>query len=96
VSSSTVFTKSVLKTKKESKLKLLFRFTRNVISNNPWLFLAGSLLAVIAAINNFNIRVCFKDAFFVDEKTLNTQTIEIINKDKEDTIDTDKIKRKKS
>jgi ABC-type multidrug transport system fused ATPase/permease subunit len=92
VPSSTVFTKSVLKTKKKSKLKLLFNFTRNIISNNPWLFLACSLLAIITAIINFNIGICFKNAFFVDEKTLSTEAIEAINKSKKEKIDIDEIK----
>jgi len=93
VSSSTVFSKSVLKTKKESKLKLLLRFTTNIIKKNPRLFFVCALLAIVTAIINFNIGVCFKDAFFVNEKTLSTQTIEVINKDTGDTIDIDRIER---
>ena len=93
MSSSTVFSKSVLKTKKESKLKLLLRFTINIIRKNRGLFFVCALLAVITAIINFNIGVCFKNTFFVDEKTLSTQTIEAIKEDKGNTIDIDRVKR---
>ena len=93
MSFSTVFSKSVLKTKKESKIKLLFRFTTNIIKKNLGLFLVCSLLAIVTAIINFNIGICFKNAFFVDEKTLSTETIKAINKDKEETIDLAEIKR---
>lgn len=81
MSSATVFSKSVLKTKKKNKLKLLFLFSGRIIRNNPKLFFFCSLLAVITAIINFNIGVSFKDAFLTDEKTLSAQTIEIINQE---------------
>lgn len=96
MSSSTVFSKSVLKTKKESKIKLLLCFTTNIIKKNLGLFFVCSLLAIVTAIINFNIGICFKNAFFVDEKTLSTETIKAINKinkDKEETIDLAEIKR---
>ena len=96
MSSSTVFSKSFLKTKKENKFQLLFRFARKIISNNLRLFLACSLLAVITAIINFNIGIAFKDAFFTDEKTLSTETIENIKKkvkNDEETIEIEEIKK---
>jgi len=61
--SSTVFTKSVLKTKKKSKIKLLFRVLRRVIKNNPKMFLFCGLLAIITAIINYNIGLNLREAF---------------------------------
>jgi len=51
------------------------------------------LLAIITAIINFNIGICFKNAFFVDETTLSTQTIEVIKSNKEETINIEEIKK---
>ena len=82
MSSTSVFSKSILKTKKKNKLKLLFLFTKRIIQNNRKLFFFCSLLAVITAIINFNIGVSFKNAFFVDEKTLSNEIIEDIKKEK--------------
>ena len=61
--SSTIFTKSVLKTKKKSKIKLLFRVLRRVIKNNPKMFLFCGLLAIITAIINYNIGLNLREAF---------------------------------
>ncbi|MCE8164011.1 MAG: ABC transporter ATP-binding protein [Candidatus Moeniiplasma glomeromycotorum] len=83
-STSTVFSQSVLKTKKKNKLKILFLVLGRVIKNNPKLFFACSLLAVVVAIINFNIGVNFKDAFLVQEKHLTEAVIEKIDdEDKE-------------
>ena len=94
MSSTSVFSKSILKTKKKNKLKLLFLFTQRIIKNNPKLFFVCSLLAVITAIINFNIGVSFKNAFFVDEKTLSNEIIEDIKKEVNDKekIETERIK----
>ena len=71
---STVFSQSVLRTKKKSKLKILFLVLGRIIKNNPKLFFLCSLLAIITAIINFNIGVNFKNAFVVQEKHL-TETL---------------------
>ena len=55
MSSSTVFTKSVLKTKKQSKTKLFFRVLKRVILNNQKLFFFCVVLSVFTAIINYNI-----------------------------------------
>ena len=55
MSSSTIFTKPVLKTKKQSRVKLIFLVLRKIIKNNPKLFFFCSLLAVITAVVNYNI-----------------------------------------
>ncbi|CAI2171404.1 2436_t:CDS:1 [Funneliformis geosporum] len=80
-SSSTVFTKPVLKTKKPSKIKLLFLVLGRVIKNNPLLFLFCSLLAVITAVINFNIGVNVKNLVLHKEKTLSEQVIKEIERE---------------
>src|SRR2546429_5004985 len=96
MSNSTVFTKSVLQTKKKSKSKLFFLILRRIIKNNPKLFFFCSLLAVLTAIINFNIGVGFKDAFITEERTLSQRTINEIEKNykkNEDKIQTTEIKK---
>src|SRR3954453_11821175 len=73
MSSSTAFTKSVLKVKKQSKIKLLFLFLGRIIKNNPLLFFFCSLLAVIVAVINFNISSNVKNLILHKEKTLSEQ-----------------------
>src|SRR5215216_3689612 len=80
-SSSTVFTKPVLKTKKQSKIKLLFLVLGRVIKNNPLLFFFCSLLAVITAVINFNIGVNVKNLVLHKEKTLSEQVIKEIEEE---------------
>jgi hypothetical protein len=63
MSPSTVFTKSVLKTKKKNKAKLLFRVLRRIIRNNPKLFIFCACLAAIVAIVNYNIGLNLREAF---------------------------------
>ncbi|MCE8163629.1 MAG: ATP-binding cassette domain-containing protein [Candidatus Moeniiplasma glomeromycotorum] len=75
---TTVFTKSVLKTKKKNKIKLLFLALGKVIKNNPFLFFFCSLLAVITALINFNIGINVKNFLLTREKTLTTATIKEI------------------
>src|SRR5437763_10829856 len=83
MSSQTVFTKPVLKTKKKSKFKILFLVLGRIIKNNRKLFLLCSLLAVIVAIINFNIEVNFKDAFINEERTLTKKVIAELEKKEE-------------
>src|SRR5438876_293472 len=78
---TTVFTKSVLKTKKKNKIKLLFLALGRVIKNNPLLFFFCALLAVITALINFNIGVNLKNFLMTREKTLTTVTIKEIEKE---------------
>src|SRR5207302_3371141 len=81
MASSSVFTKSVLKTKKPSKVKLLFLVLGRIIKNNPLLFFFCSLLAVITAVINFNISVNVKNLMLRKEKTLSEQVIKEIEKE---------------
>ena len=94
-SSSTVFTKSVLKTKKQSKIKLLFLVLGRIIKNNPFLFFFCSLLAVITAVINFNISFNAKNLFIHKEKTLSEQVIKKVEKEggeKEEEIKKNKVR----
>ena len=94
MSSQTVFTKPVLRTKKKSKFKILFLVLGRIIKNNPKLFLLCSLLAVIVAIINFNIGINFKDAFITEEKTLTTKVITKLESRKEgEKIEAEEIKK---
>jgi hypothetical protein len=81
VSPKTVFSKSVLKTKKNNKIKLLFCILGRIIKNNTKLFFFCSLLAVITAVINFNIGVNMRNALFSKEKTLNAETIKEIKEE---------------
>jgi hypothetical protein len=93
MSSKTVFTKSVLKTKKKSKFKILFLVLSRIIKNNPKLFLLCSVLAVIVSVINFNIGVNFKDAFITEERNLTKKVIaELEKKDEKKEIKVDEIK----
>lgn len=92
MSSKTVFTKSVLKTKKKSKFKILFLVLSRIIKNNPKLFLLCSVLAVIVAIVNFNIGVNFKDAFITDERNLTKKVVAELEKKAEKEIKVDEIR----
>lgn len=87
---STVFSQSVLKTKKKSRLKILFLVLGRIIKNNPKLFFLCSLLAIIVALINYNIGVNFKDAFIVHEKTLTEAVIEKIEDEKPKSKEIDK------
>lgn len=95
MSSSTVFTKSVLKTKKESKIKLLLLFLGRVIKNNPLLFFFCSLLAVIVAVINFNITSNIKNLLLHKEKTLSEKVIEEVKKEGEGKKEIEKEKVRK-
>ena len=95
MSSSTVFTKSVLKTKKPSKIKLLFLVLGRIIKNNPLLFFFCSLLAVITALINFNIAVNLRGVLLSKEKTLSGEVIKAVEKekgDKEENIKKEKVR----
>src|SRR5437868_1762070 len=95
MSPSTVFTKSVLQTKKPSKVKLLFLVLGRIIKNNPLLFFFCSLLAVITAVVNFNIGVNLKNVLLSKEKTLSEQVIKEVEKeggDKEEEIEKKRIR----
>ena len=92
MSSETVFTKSVLKTKKKSKFKILFLVLGRIIKNNPKLFLLCSVLAIIVAVINFNIGVNFKDAFITEERNLTKKVIAELEKKDEKEIKVDEIK----
>jgi hypothetical protein len=93
MSSETIFTKSVLETKKKSRFKILFLVLGRIIKNNPKLFLLCSGLAVIVAIVNFNIGVNFKDAFITEERTLTKKVISILERKKEgEEIEAEEIK----
>jgi hypothetical protein len=81
MSSSTVFTKSVLQTKKKNKIKTLFLVLGRIIKNNPLLFFFCALLAVITALINFNITVNFKNAFIVKDRNIASQIIKEIKKE---------------
>lgn len=61
MSFSTVFTKPVLKTKKQSRIKLIFLVLRRIIKNNPKLFFFCSLLAILTAVVNYNIGNNFRN-----------------------------------
>ncbi|RHZ35190.1 hypothetical protein [endosymbiont GvMRE of Glomus versiforme] len=90
---STIFTKPVLKTKKQNKIKLLFLVLGKVIKNNPLLFFFCSLLAIITAVVNFNIGVNIKHALFSKEKTLSEHVIkEIENEEGEKNEEIEKKK----
>ena len=78
---TTIFSKSVLKTKKQSKIKLLFRILGRIIKNNTKLFFACSLLAVITAVINFNIGVNTRNAIFSKEKNLTEETVKEIERE---------------
>ncbi|CAG8555894.1 5757_t:CDS:1, partial [Cetraspora pellucida] len=81
MSPATVFTKSVLKTKKQSKVKLLFLVLGRIIKNNPFLFFFCSLLAIITALVNFNIGVNLKNALLSREKVLSEKVIKAVEKE---------------
>ncbi|KLL02580.1 MAG: ABC transporter ATP-binding protein [Mycoplasmataceae bacterium RC_NB112A] len=81
-SPSTVFSKSVLKTKKKNKVKILFLVLGRVIKNNPKLFFLCVLLGIFVAIINYNIGVVFKNAFMVQEKELTVAVNEKIDEEK--------------
>jgi hypothetical protein len=83
MASSTVFTKSVLKTKKPSKVKLLLLVLGRIIKNNALLFFFCSLLAVVTAVINFNISLNAKNLLLHKEKTLSEQVIKEIEKEGE-------------
>ncbi|CAG8561374.1 8328_t:CDS:1 [Paraglomus occultum] len=91
-SSSTVFTKSVLKTKKKSKIKLLFLVLGRIIKNNPFLFFFCALLAVITAVVNFNIGGNLKNLLLHKEKTLSEQVVKEVEKEEGERIEKKKIK----
>src|SRR3954454_19486819 len=94
MSSSTVFTKSVLKTKKKSRFKILFLALGRIIKNNPKLFFLCSLLAVIVAVINFNIGINFKDAFITEERTLTKKVIAVLERKQEgEKIESAEIKK---
>jgi len=88
--SSTVFTKSVLKTKKQSKIKLLFLVLGRIIKNNPFLFFFCSLLAVITAVINFNIGANAKNLLLHKEKVLSEQVVQEIEKEGKEKKDIEK------
>ena len=88
--SSTVFTKSVLKTKKQSKIKLLFLVLGRIIKNNPFLFFFCSLLAIITALINFNIGVNIKNLLLHKEKVLSEQVVQEIEKEGKEKKDIEK------
>ncbi|WNE40306.1 MAG: Vitamin B12 import ATP-binding protein BtuD [Mycoplasmataceae bacterium] len=94
MSLSTVFNKSLLQTKKESKIKLLFLALGRIIINNPALFFFCSLLAIITALVNFNIGINFRNLITnaTKEKTLSEQVIEEIENEKGDDIKKEKVK----
>src|SRR5688572_14275543 len=95
MSSSTVFTKPVLKTKKTSKVKLLFLVLGRIIKNNPLLFFFCSLLAVITAVINFNIGVNVKNLLLSKEKTLSEQIIKEVEREgggEKEEVEKEKIK----
>jgi len=91
MSSSTVFTKSVLKTKKQSKLKLLLLVLGRIIKNNPLLFFFCSLLAVIVAVINFNIGANAKNLLLHKEKVLSEQVVQEIEKEEGEKIERKRI-----
>jgi len=93
MSSSTVFTKSVLKTKKQSKLKLLLLVLGRIIKNNPLLFFFCSLLAVIVAVINFNIGTNLKNVMLGKEKTLSEQVVKEVEKEKGEKIERKRIRK---
>jgi len=93
MSSSTVFTKSVLKTKKQSKLKLLLLVLGRIIKNNPLLFFFCSLLAVIVAVINFNIGTNLKNVMLGKEKTLSEQIVKEVEKEKGEKIERKRIRK---
>ncbi|WNE40565.1 MAG: Vitamin B12 import ATP-binding protein BtuD [Mycoplasmataceae bacterium] len=94
MSLSTVFNKSVLETKKENKIKLLFLALGRIIRNNPLLFFFCSLLAIITALVNFNIGLNFRNLITsaIKEKTLSEQIVEKIEKEEGDKITEGKIR----
>ena len=92
MSSSTVFTKSVLKTKKQSKVKLLFLVLGRIVKNNPFLFFFCALLAIITAIINFNIGANLKNLVLHKEKTLSEQVVKEVEREKEETIEKKRIR----
>lgn len=79
--SSTLFNKSILKIKKESRIKLLFFALGRIIKSNPILFFFCSLLAIITALVNFNIGINARNFITIKEKTLSEQVIEEIEKE---------------
>lgn len=89
--STTVFSKSVLQTKKQSKIKLLFLVLGRIIKNNYKLFFACSFLAVITAAINFNITNNTRDVLLGKEKTITEQTIKEIEEIKGDRVEKQKI-----
>ena len=93
MSSSTVFTKPVLKTKKQSKLKLLLLVLGRIIKNNPLLFFFCSLLAVIVAVINFNIGTNLKNVMLSKEKTLSEQIVKEVEKEKGEKIERKRIRK---
>lgn len=93
MSSSTVFTKPVLKTKKQSKLKLLLLVLGRIIKNNPLLFFFCSLLAVIVAVINFNIGTNLKNVMLSKEKTLSEQVVKEVEKEKGEKIERKRIRK---
>ncbi len=95
MSSTTVFAKTVLQTKKKSKIKILFLVLGRIIKNNPLLFFFCALLAVITAIINFNIGVNFKNAFVAKDRNIATQIIKEIKQEgdkKEKEVKKERIK----
>src|SRR6185312_3136278 len=88
--SSTVFTESVLKTKKQSKIKLLFLVLGRIIKNNPFLFLFCSILAIITAIINFNIGANAKNLLQQKEKTISKKVNKEIKKEGKEKKDIEK------
>jgi len=93
MSSSTVFTKPVLKTKKQSKLKLFLLVLGRIIKNNPLLFFFCSLLAVIVAVINFNIGTNLKNVMLSKEKTLSEQVVKEVEKEKGEKIERKRIRK---
>lgn len=94
MSLSTVFNKSLLQTKKESKIKLLFLALGRIIKNNPILFFFCSLLAIITALVNFNIGINFRNLITnaTKEKTLSEQVIEEVENEKSNDIKKERIR----
>src|SRR5688572_22921513 len=90
--SSTAFNKSVLKVKKQSKIKLLFLFLGRIIKNNPLLFFFCSFLAVIVAVINFNIGANVKSLILHKEKTLSEQVIKEVEREGGEEIEKKKVR----
>ena len=84
MSKVTIFSKSVLKTKKnDNKLKLLSRVFGRIIKNNRKRFFFCSVFAIFTAMVNFSIGINARNLIFNSGKTFAEATIEEINKEPE-------------